>query len=434
MTFISLLITLIAIPLTWWRPSIGLALSANAYLITGSLFAQSGDAENNNLLNILLPVVVLLLILTKAFPRLRQYQFHPIDLILGILGAWLFLSSIQTPEMAKGIDITIRYFILGSSFYFFSRLIPLANPKHIKSEISLTLVTYWVMAMILGTIAFYNLVAKGYTFSRISVGNINPIPFALLIASGIIVNAYWLIGSRKLVWQVKVGLFASIGFLMLILMASNTRSMVIALIVALPVMVFQIIQKQAVTKSIWMLVIAAIGIVAIFAGIAAWQPELYENWVGRLSLITSEKKGASVDERFEAYDLAWALFQKSPIFGIGTGNFSAASKNTISYAHNLSLELLSEQGIIGFLIFLCLVGFAMHLVFKANKVAATYPVIYLFSSWSILCIIVSQFSFTLWQQKNLFLSLGMLVTAYYYQLDTAKKTRPRFFVQSQIPN
>jgi O-antigen ligase len=429
MALISILIILISIPLTWWRPGIGLALAANAYLITGSLPGQAEGLENNNLLNILLPIVVFILIFIRAFPRLGQYRFHPLDAVLGSLGVWLFFSCLQTPAMAQGLDIVTRYFVLGSSFYFVARLIPLTDPKRVEENITLTIGTYWVMAVILGSIALFNLLSSGYTFTRVSVGTINPIPFSLLVASGIIVNAYWLIGSQKVSPYLKLGLYVSMGLLMVVLMASNTRSMVIALMVSLPVMVFQIIRQQALVKSITTILVAVMGIVVLLVGIAAWQPELYDSWSGRLSLITQEKKGASVDERMTAYDAAYDLFQKSPVFGVGTGNFNKASGGTLGYAHNLSLEILSEQGIAGAFIFVCMIGFAIHLMIQANPLARFYPVIYLFSSWSILCLIVSQFSFTLWQQKNLFLSLALLVTAYYHQKHGSRPSKMRFLIK-----
>lgn len=428
MTWFSILITLLTVPLAWWRPGVGLALAANAYLITGAVFTQTAGIENNNLLNVLLPIAVFALIIIRAFSRLRYYQFHPLDAIVLILGIWMFFSSLNTPAMAQGIDITIRYFVLGSSFYFVARLIPLVDPKRVKENVTATVATYWIMAIVLGTIALANLVTHGYTFSRLSVGTINPIPFSLIIASGIIINAYWLLGSRKIPPMLKAVLYGSLGLLMVVLMASNTRSMVIALIVALPVMVFQIVRQQTLVKSISTVFVALIGISILLFGIAQWQPELFAGWSERLSLIGQDNKGASVNDRFNAYDAALLLFQKSPVFGVGTGNFNTASGGVLGYTHNVSLELLSEQGIIGLLLFLALVGLAFHLMVKANPLARNYPVIYLFSSWNILCLVVSQFSFTLWQHKNLFLSLAMLVTVYQYQKQASTTARVPFRV------
>lgn len=435
MTWLSILVTLITIPLAWWRPGVGLALAANAYLIPQALFSQIEGIEKNNLLNILLPVAVFILIFIKAFPRLRYYRFYIIDGILLVLGIWLFFSSLKTPSMSTGIDIAIRYFVLGSSFYFVTRLIPLVDPKRIKENISLTIATYWVMAMVLSTIALANLLSRGYTFSRLSVGTVNPIPFSLLIASGIIINAYWLLGSRKISPSLKLGLYASLGLLMVVLMASNTRSMVIALIVSLPVMVFQIVRQQTLMKSVSTLLVAGIGISILLFGIAQWQPELFTAWSTRLSLITQQQKGtSSVNERIGAYDAAFLLFEKAPVFGVGTGNFGTASGGLLGYAHNLSLELLSEQGIVGMLIFLCLIGAALHLMIKANPFARSYPAIYLFSSWAVLCFVVAQFSFTLWQHKNMFLSLALLVTAYQYQKQASKSPRVQLRIKEPSTN
>ena len=59
------------------------------------------------------------------------------------------------------------------------------------------------------------------------------------------------------------------------------------------------------------------------------------------------KEGMSTKERLEAYSLAIKLFLQKPLLGVGTGGFPGG------YPHNIFLEIASENGIIGILIFIC---------------------------------------------------------------------------------
>lgn len=64
-------------------------------------------------------------------------------------------------------------------------------------------------------------------------------------------------------------------------------------------------------------------------------------------------KGESIDTRFELYDKAFNFFSLSPIIGNGIGSFGLllTGNESSTTPHNIVLEILSELGIIGFIIF-----------------------------------------------------------------------------------
>jgi O-antigen ligase len=55
--------------------------------------------------------------------------------------------------------------------------------------------------------------------------------------------------------------------------------------------------------------------------------------------------------RVDLYDLAWDIYLKNPLFGIGVGNFMIAT-NALTDVHNTYLQILCEQGLFGFFTFI----------------------------------------------------------------------------------
>lgn len=66
----------------------------------------------------------------------------------------------------------------------------------------------------------------------------------------------------------------------------------------------------------------------------------------------------AIHTRIASYNIAWKMFTESPVIGKGLGSFNGYDNldwTTIQkYPHNIVLEILSELGIIGFLLFLLL--------------------------------------------------------------------------------
>ncbi len=64
---------------------------------------------------------------------------------------------------------------------------------------------------------------------------------------------------------------------------------------------------------------------------------------------------AAILSRVESYKLSWQMFTESPLIGYGFGSFNGYNNiqwTTIQkYPHNIILEILSEMGIVGLLIF-----------------------------------------------------------------------------------
>lgn len=68
-------------------------------------------------------------------------------------------------------------------------------------------------------------------------------------------------------------------------------------------------------------------------------------------LLLEDDKGDSVLSRMEMIDYSWRMFMEKPILGWGTGSFADQYSYVMRYPHNLVLEIFSELGTLGILIF-----------------------------------------------------------------------------------
>lgn len=78
---------------------------------------------------------------------------------------------------------------------------------------------------------------------------------------------------------------------------------------------------------------------------------LYSIEFGLLDSISTRVFTLSFDSRNDGYYIAWQLFLNNPIFGAGFGSFGQKINDQSLYPHNFILEILSEFGVVGLLIF-----------------------------------------------------------------------------------
>jgi O-antigen ligase len=95
-------------------------------------------------------------------------------------------------------------------------------------------------------------------------------------------------------------------------------------------------------------------LLVIVAVVIFWQTVLPATVVERIAMTESPtgELEASAGKRVELWERAVDLFQNNPIFGIGFGAFSySVSVEGLTDTHNFYMRMLSEQGVIGFLLF-----------------------------------------------------------------------------------
>ncbi|MEL6458184.1 MAG: O-antigen ligase family protein [Cyanobacteria bacterium J06621_15] len=413
MNLVSLLIILLAITITYWKPSAGLVVAANAPIIRRTLTIYTGTENEDILLSLLLPIVVFLIILIRAFKNLSYYRIHHLDILFILLGIWFLISSLIASDIFRGVEITFRYFVLGISFYFCARLIPLINMRILNKNLSLLALSTWISAFLVAIISLYQGIYNGFNVDRLTIGTANPIPVSLLLSMGLIVNAYWLTIDSRANFILRFFNCLGIPILGMALIANKTRSVIIALVLSFIFIILTSKYRNSLIKYLAKIIIIIMTLAIVFYLLSHWQPEIFSSWMQRFSRLQDTNTDISGSKRISLYGYALYLFSQNILFGVGTANFGVVSK-TAAYPHNLVLEIASEQGTFGLIILSLIIFTITGILGRRENNIYKYPIKNLFSAWIILNFTVAQFSLTLWQHKNLFLTLGLLVSVHQY--------------------
>ncbi|MDI9217074.1 MULTISPECIES: O-antigen ligase family protein [Clostridium] len=147
-------------------------------------------------------------------------------------------------------------------------------------------------------------------------------------------------------------------FIMVCIFMNGTRKLLVAPFIFAAISVMLIYGKNPKKLLKWILISIIILVVGYFIII---NNETLYNAIGERIvsffhyLQTGEKASdASAFTRSQMKDLAWELFEKSPIGGIGGNSFIKVYGDTYGvylYSHNNFLEILCNQGLIGFCIY-----------------------------------------------------------------------------------
>jgi O-antigen ligase len=274
---------------------------------------------------------------------------------------WIILS--QTPEWAsKSVKIVagICFINVIASFMF------LAVPK-----------AYKIMVRIYGTApAGTEGGTLGYKAGLADHYSQNAIYISMaLLAFGCML--FSMIGWSRIQFgkpKKKKLLLAAGGFVLSFagLLLTGKRGPLIFVAFAL-VIVYLIGNREKITKKTLQLFVIGIALAVIVVIAIGFVPELARTF----ERMENAGEDNSSQERYAMWELAFRLFKKSPVFGIGTYGFR--SQFTINLAsefhagdanfqalnaHNVYLQVLCENGIIGLVIFLVAVGCMLYQSFK----------------------------------------------------------------------
>jgi O-antigen ligase len=101
-----------------------------------------------------------------------------------------------------------------------------------------------------------------------------------------------------------------------------------------------------------------------------------------ISTVSDQKieDGIRKDPRLLIWQSAFGVIKDNPILGVGTGDASSKLKEEFALrgylegyydnlnAHNQFLEIWLENGIIGLILFLCILGYIIHLAIKQKNI------------------------------------------------------------------
>lgn len=221
------------------------------------------------------------------------------------------------------------------------------------------------------------------------LSNVNITSFSLLYKTPIV---FYFINKTKKTFY-KISLYVLIFLMVQALFVLGSRASLISLGVILTFLIFKefILNRQTSLKNKSLGSTSVIFFIILILNIGF--NKLYNlkdeklNVLNRASSIVNTKTDGSIRERLSFYNISLEIFKKNPINGIGIGNWKTESipyhkekiyQYVVPYhSHNDFLQILSELGIIGFVLFISFFFFFIKETVK-NIYHESYPYILLF--------------------------------------------------------
>lgn len=274
----------------------------------------------------------------KVVARLR----HPIAIFLLLFVGLVVAHFAITHEYAYAQEKTLRVLVYGIAF--------LLLPVWLLDDVSQLRRFFVGFALVADA---FGLVALAWTLStvsfsgllRISLPGSGPITLARVLALGTIacVALAFADDRRRRLYLANSACLALLTFL------TGSRAPALFLFITLLIVPWLALSNRSLRRFSPRLFLFVIILAAALIPVWRLLREANLPVVQRFELLFQEDKGASIDERAYYYKLALHLSRENSWHGYGTGSWALVmgDGNTIAYPHNVLLETLFEQGIVG---------------------------------------------------------------------------------------
>jgi len=338
-------------------------------------------------LNIILLDVLLILtcIIQKKWSWCKTKSFY----LLLLFYFYLIFNSLFNyyQNNIYGIDGILRSvsFIKFLFFiYSFKVLIP-------RKEIFTKIMFYWLITI--SIVVFDVFFEKYFGFNTLNFKSLDStriisffydenIVGSFLFCFGFITCAYFL-EEREINFNKKLFINTLIIFLLIAVLFSGERSNFIKSFILFNLIIIFIKPEKLILKKssiILILIASIIGSILISEKIYIKQTEFFKRLMVNKDANTISGKIDNI-KYFAHYDAAWKIFQNFPATGIGSKNFriecqkdeyfneglSHSINRCNTHPHQVHFELLSEQGLIGYIFFFYLILSSLKNRFNYHK-------------------------------------------------------------------
>ena len=288
---------------------------------------------------------------------------HPqFTFILVLFLGWALLSASWAEDPGRAVDTTSRYF--QNMILFLIVYTAVRERKH-----AIWLAWAWLLG---ATIATVPAMLNPPTYEddltvRISGTIGDPNELAALLVAGMAFAGILAVTTKEAALRVAAG--SAVVLFLAGIIYTVSRGGLLALFVALIAACLLAGRWRGRT-----LVVTALGLMtmviyfASFAGLDA------------RDRVTTVEGGSG---RTDIWKVGWRMFEDEPIHGIGSGNFVVSSihyllrpgvlerdefiVDTPKVAHNTYLHILAELGLVGFFLFMTIIGFAVNCALQAAR-------------------------------------------------------------------
>ena len=346
------------------------------------------------------------MILVKLYSKNKNLKFKLsfIDVFFVLIIVTLFYTSIFSANIAASVAYTGRFILLASSYYFISKIIILNAEQPNKLIIDFLKVTL-ILGVCLGIISLILLYFSSGYVDRLTIPGVHPIPFSQLIGFAVLVIISSLIIDKKIL-PINIGSLVSRGlllvFLLMVLFASNTKGILLSIIISFIIMLY--LKGFKISKKLLVLMCLVILPLTFYVVSKIGYESLFERLFRSLG-------DNSINHRLLSYGESFEIFMRFPLTGSGPGAYDIFGY--LPYPHNFFLENIAQYGILGIIINIYFL-FMLYIIFEISN--RTKHKNFIFSLLFILIVYFfteTMVSFTLWMHKGLYLSLG-LFSGYYF--------------------
>jgi len=383
-------------------PEVSFALFISAYILKGGI-----NIGYFNLTAILLVVTALGFILPLAIGKKINFTFRKADMWLLLFVIVLLVGCFFSPDSQEGFVKTIRFILIVFFPYMIARVF-FKTDKQIHLLIKTIFITAVLISIFLIIISFFG----EYSARRINFLNVNQIPLATLLATGLVIAVIRVASNANMIFAGRHSrLFCAILIIPLLysIFLTGSRGPLISAILGL-FCYYLVVPKKRLKITISMVVILLFVIIVwILNGDIIYSILEHIPNIGRYSL-AQIGEDSFMEKRLELYSSAILLFLQNPLLGVGTGGFPWG------YPHNIFLEIAAENGVFGLLLFICFLfsviqkGFKYIILYlpKLDEYSKNIGLIIL--TLSVTLFIERQFSYGLDMNKDLFVFLGLVVS------------------------
>lgn len=290
-----------------------------------------------------------LLLVTKGSHR-NYSLFHFLVLVFGV---WVIISVMWTPDIDIGIDAIKRVFQIMLLPFLFTLVLSR------KTDITKAYQAYVFGGMIASVIILYNYLngIESPYYNRYTVQNIETDIMSVILAIAIPMAAY-LASHHQRKWLRILNLLAIPSIIFGIFLTGTRTGSIVAII---GVIYWLFTHRKASFKikaSIVVVFMLSIMVVLTFAPKAS---------IDRVFSSGKSLKSGDLNYRTVIWGAAINQWKLAPIKGSGIGGLGyVLSKKHVNYdgAHNTYLHLLTENGIIGLIIYLLLLFSILYIILQ----------------------------------------------------------------------
>jgi len=372
-----------------------LALFSLAYFFKGG--DVGGSLLNLTFITWLASIVCVGFDVVKA--KKFSFKFNSFDFSVVVFMLIIFASLIYAPSASFGMHKLTRFISLVFVPYFLVRL-----SLFKKEKIRRFLVFFIGGCLIISLIPFINPFDEiKFVWYRLTFLEINPVPLGVIMGISIIfllLSIYCRKSKHK--WFLVFPLIP----VSLVFLLAQTRAAIISLVLSLSFLGLSIFlfKENKVNKMIPHLVVILLALVIFL-------PQVFQHYQLESRFQPGTAGGSvTLQERKQMYSDGFNIFRNNVIFGTGFAGYRYFTGS--DYPHNIFIEVLSELGLAGLFVFLMI----LILFFKNNfRLLSTNklcdPLLLILFIIPVYLLIESQFSFSLDNQKWLFMFFGLNLNA-----------------------